>query len=149
MKERKIELFAGVFVLVGLLVLAYLAVSLSGESFATGKTYFLNARFTNISGINAGSPVKVAGVSVGQVKDVVLDPEQMVAMVSFTVSADLRFDDDTIAAVRTNGLLGDRFLALLPGGSGIPLEEGDLIVDTESTVSIESLISRFAFGEAE
>ncbi|MGJ3242249.1 MAG: outer membrane lipid asymmetry maintenance protein MlaD [Opitutales bacterium] len=147
MNKNLIEWLAGLFVLAGAAVLLYLAVVLGGEQLGNGQQYELRARFTNASGIRPGSPVRIAGVGVGEVTDLTLDREQLVAIVRFTVPEDIELFNDTMAAVRTSGLIGDRFIEILPGGSGIPLEPGDMIVDTEGTVNIESLISRFAFGE--
>lgn len=149
MKEHIQEFVAGIFVLAGLAVITYLAVSLGGATLLGSDTYTLTARFTNVSGVQEGTPIKVAGVRVGKVTAIELDTEKFYALVTLQLQGNLSFDDDTIAAVRTNGLIGDRFIALLPGGSGFPLEPGDLIVDTESAVDIENLISRFAFGDVD
>jgi phospholipid/cholesterol/gamma-HCH transport system substrate-binding protein len=82
---------------------------------------------------------------VGNVREIVLS-ENFYAMVTFELPNHIQLDDDTIASVKTAGLIGDRYIDLSPGGSGFPLEPGDLIVDTESALDIESLISRFALG---
>lgn len=149
MNRARIEIFAGLFVLAGLVVVTYLAVSLGGLRLKQPATYELEARFRSVSGLNVGNAVRIAGVTIGEVTAIRLDREQMVAMVTFRIPADVLLDDDTIAAIRTNGLIGDKVVSLRPGGSGIPLEAGDLIVDTESAIDIEGLISKFAFGEVE
>lgn len=147
MKRTTIELIAGLFVLLGLVAIAYLAVRMAGSNVLRGESYLLQARFNNVSGLKVGGPVKIAGVTVGKIEAIRLDPARYQALVSLRLRADIQLDDDTIASVRTSGLIGDKFLALLPGGSGFQLEPGDTIIDTESTVDLESLISRFAFGE--
>jgi phospholipid/cholesterol/gamma-HCH transport system substrate-binding protein len=147
MNRARIEFLAGLFVLIGLGALVYLAVSLGGLKLKANASYEIEARFSDIGGLTPGSPVKIAGVPIGEVADIRLDYESMVAIVTMRLPADLSLYDDTIAAVRTNGLIGDKVIVLRPGGSGIPLEPGDLIVDTESAVDIEGLISKFAFGE--
>lgn len=147
MNRARIEILAGVFVLCGLIVLTYFAVSLGGVTLKKPETYELDARFTNIAGVNVGSQVRIAGVPIGEVTAIDLDRKQMVAIVTIRVPTDIELFDDTIAAVRTNGLIGDKVIALLPGGSGITLEPGDLIVDTESSIDIEGLIKKFAFGD--
>ncbi|MDV7397658.1 outer membrane lipid asymmetry maintenance protein MlaD, partial [Arthrospira platensis SPKY1] len=111
-----------------------------------GDTYQLEARFSSVAGLNVGSRVDIAGVRVGTVRGIRLDPQQFVAIVILELPRSIELDDDTIASIRTAGLIGDRFVSLSPGGSGIPLEPGDMILDTESAMDIESLISRFAFG---
>ncbi|MFW5882777.1 MAG: outer membrane lipid asymmetry maintenance protein MlaD [Verrucomicrobiota bacterium] len=149
MKKHWTEIVAGLFVLAGLAVLLYLAVQVGGVRVDLAKSISLTARFTDASGVKAGTPVRIAGVTVGEVSAVRLDREQFVAMVNFEVPADLELFDDTIAAVQTSGLIGDRFIALKPGGSGIALEDGDVLYDTEGAINIESLIKRFAFGNGE
>ena len=149
MKRARIEILAGLFVLAGIGVLAYLAVSLGGVQLNAPSVYTVKARFTDVSGLNAGTAVKIAGVPIGTVTSIELDPKQMVAIVTLQIPKDLELFDDTMAAVRTNGLIGDKVIILRPGGSGIPLVEGDVIVDTESAVDIEGLISKFAFVEVE
>ena len=91
----------------------------------------------------------IAGVKVGMVGDITLDTENLVAMVQLKLHTDLSIYDDAIASIKTNGLIGDKYIALDPGGGGFELEEGEPIVDTESALDIESLISRFAFGSLE
>ena len=145
MNSKKVELTVGTFVLIGLVAILYLALQVGSNRWA-GDHYSLYARFLNAGGLNEGSSVQIAGVKVGAVGSIVLNKEQMVAMVEIKLPTDLVLDDDTIASIKSTGLIGDKFLALNPGGSGIPLEAGETIVDTESAVDIEDLISRFAFG---
>jgi len=145
MNNRKIEFFVGCFVLVGIVAVLYLALQVGSARFFQNDSYELKARFSGVSGVNPGSRVEIAGVRVGTVKKVVLN-EQFFAIVTIELPNSIRLDDDTIASVKTAGLIGDRFIELSPGGSGFPLEPGDLIVDTEASLDIESLISRFALG---
>jgi phospholipid/cholesterol/gamma-HCH transport system substrate-binding protein len=146
MNNRKIEFLVGLFVLAGLLGVLYLALQVGGARFLGGDSYTLQARFGSVSGVNPGSRVEIAGVKVGTVREIELNEEQFVAIITLELPNSLRLDDDTIASVKTSGLIGDRFVELQPGGSGFPLEPGDTIVDTESALDIESLISRFALG---
>lgn len=145
MNSKKLELTVGGFVLLGLVAVLYLALQVGGNRWA-GDSYSLHARFLNAGGLNEGSSVQIAGVKVGTVGGITLNQDQMVAMVELKLPAGLVLEDDTIASIKSTGLIGDKYLALNPGGSGIPLEPGDIIVDTESAVDIEDLISRFAFG---
>jgi len=145
MNNRRIEYWVGCFVLVGLGAVLYLAIQVGSTHFLGRERYELQARFRSTSGVNVGSRVEIAGVRVGTVRAIVLDPH-FYSIVSFELPNHIKLDDDTIASVKTAGLIGDRYLSLLPGGSGVPLEAGDLIVDTEPALDIESLISRFAFG---
>lgn len=145
MNNRKIEFFVGCFVLAGLAAVLYLAIQVGSARFFGSDSYELQARFSSASGVSPGSRIEIAGVSVGTVKDVVLN-DSFFAIVTLELPNSLQFDDDTIASVKTAGLIGDRYINLQPGGSGFPLEPGDMIVDTESALDIESLISRFALG---
>lgn len=145
MNNRKIEFLVGCFVLVGLAAVLYLAIQVGSARFYNSDSYELKARFSSTSGVNAGSRVEIAGVRVGTVKEIVLN-DDFFAIVTLELPNSLQLDDDTIASVKTAGLIGDRFINLSPGGSGFPLEAGDTIVDTESAMDIEGLISRFALG---
>ncbi|WP_269522314.1 outer membrane lipid asymmetry maintenance protein MlaD [Coraliomargarita parva] len=145
MTNRKIEFMVGLFVLAGILSVLYLAIQIGGARFFGRDSYTLQARFSSASGVNAGSRIEIAGVRVGTVKKVELN-DKFFAIATLELPKELSLDDDTIASVKTAGLIGDRFINLSPGGSGFPLEPGDTIVDTESALDIESLISRFALG---
>lgn len=145
MNNRKIEFLVGSFVIVGIAAVLYLAIQIGSARFFGSDSYELEARFSSAAGVNAGSRIEIAGVPVGVVKDVKLD-ENFFAIVTLELPNTLELDDDTIASVKTAGLIGDRFISLSPGGSGFPMESGDRIVDTESALDIESLISRFALG---
>lgn len=145
MNNRTIEFLVGCFVLAGLAAVFYLALQVGSAQFFNSDSYELKARFGSASGVNPGSRIEIAGVRVGTVKDVILS-ENFYAIATLELPNGIQLDDDTIASVKTAGLIGDRFIELEPGGSGFPLEPGDMIVDTESALDIESLISRFALG---
>lgn len=145
MNNRKIEFMVGCFVLVGVVAVLYLAIQVGSARIFGSDSYELQARFSSTSGVNSGSRVEIAGVQVGRVKDIQLN-QQFFSIVTLELPLSLKLDDDTIASVKTAGLIGDRYINLSPGGSGFPLAAGDMIVDTESALDIESLISRFAFG---
>lgn len=149
MKQSKLELIVGVFVLAGLAAVAYLALRIGGGALVGGDTYALEARFTNSGGLNPGSNVIVAGVPVGRVDSVKLNADDYSSIVVFSVRKEVRLPVDTIASIKTTGLIGDKFLALAPGGEPGFLPAGARITDTESTVDLESLISRFAFGNVD
>lgn len=149
MDDKKIEFSAGLFVLIGLVLIGFLAFRIGDTHLFTGGQYKLFARFADVGGLTEGSKVRVAGVSVGTVGAIRLDRETYYAMVELQLAPDIQLDDDTIASVKTNGLIGDKYISLLPGGSGIPLEDGDTIIDTESAVDFEGLVSKIAFGEVE
>lgn len=149
MNQKRIEFSVGIFILVGIAAILYLAIQIGSSSFLGSDGSVVNARFTNVGGLNEGSNVMIAGVKVGVVGDITLDTENLVAMVQLKLHTDVTIYDDAIASIKTNGLIGDKYIALDPGGGGLELEKGEPIVDTESALDIESLISRFAFGSLE
>ncbi len=144
--NTKREVVVGIFVLIGLLCTAYLTVKLGRMEVFGSDAYELQARFTSASGLRVGASVEVAGVEVGKVSLIDLDAEHSQALVTLLLNNKLKFTDDTIASIKTSGLIGDKYINLSPGGSGIFLEAGEEITDTESAVDIESLISKYAFG---
>lgn len=144
-KYTRLDLSVGAFVLVGLGALAYLALKIGGGALVGGDTTTLRARFANLGGLAPGATVLISGVSVGKVEKVELDAS-FAAIATLRVRKDLALPADTFAAIRSSGLIGDKHVALTPGADDELLAPGDLIVDTESAVDLESLISRFAFG---
>lgn len=149
MKQSRLELIVGVFVLAGLAAVVYLALRIGAGALLGNDTYPLKARFTNSGGLKAGSSVIIAGVTVGKVAHVSLSPSDYSAIVEFNVRSDVKLPADSIASIRTSGLIGDKFLALAPGAEDTMLAPDALITETESTVDLESLISRFAFGNVD
>jgi phospholipid/cholesterol/gamma-HCH transport system substrate-binding protein len=149
MKQSRLELIVGVFVLAGLTAVAYLALRIGAGALFGADTYTLSARFTNSGGLKPGSNVLIAGVSVGRVDTVTLNPKDFSALIEFSLKKEVKLPVDSIASIKTSGLIGDKFLALSPGGDDAVLPPGGLISDTESNVDLESLISRFAFGNVE
>ena len=145
MNNRKIEFLVGCFVLIGLCAIFYLALQVGGARLFGTDSYELKARFSSANGVSAGSRIQIAGVPVGTVKEIVLD-EYFFAIATLELPETIELDDDTIASVKTAGLIGERFIELLPGGSGFLLEPGEMIVDTEPALDIENLISKFALG---
>ena len=146
MKKYTLETTVGIFVLVGLVCVGYLTIKLGKLEVLGGNTYTLYASFTSVAGLKAGNSVDVAGVSVGKVAAITLDPSRYEAKVEMQIRQDYTFDDFTIASIKTSGLIGDKYISLSPGGGENQLKPGDTIVDTESALDIESLISKYAFG---
>jgi phospholipid/cholesterol/gamma-HCH transport system substrate-binding protein len=145
MKKSSIEFSAGIFVLLGLVAIAWFAIQAGARIPLAGSTYAVSARFSNAGGLKPGSQVFLAGVPVGRVNQINLDP-QFAAIVRLEVNKDVQLPSDTIASIKTSGLIGDKFIALAPGSSPQNLVPGSTITDTESAVDLESIISRFAFG---
>jgi phospholipid/cholesterol/gamma-HCH transport system substrate-binding protein len=99
-----------------------------------------------VTGLKEGARVEMAGVPIGEVEAIVLDTEQQVARVQIKIQGNVTLSDDTIASVKTAGLIGDKYIRLSPGGSDLVLKAGDTIYETESAVDIEELISKYVFG---
>ena len=146
MGKQSIELVVGIFVLICLVCVAYLTVKVGQMDILGGDTYVVSAKFQSVEGLKKGADVEIAGVGVGKVSSVVIDPEDLVAVVTMQVDKGIGLSDDTIASVRTAGLIGDKYIKLSPGGSDDLLKNGDEIEETESAVDIMELISKYAFG---
>lgn len=149
MKQSKLELLVGAFVVLGLAAVLYLTIKLGAGSMLGGDTYTVQARFTNAGGLNSGSSVVVAGVSVGRVESIRVDPTDFSAIATFRVMSGLKLPTDTMASIKTTGLIGDKYVLLAPGAEEASLAPGDLITMTESSVDLESLIGKMAFGGVE
>jgi len=144
-----VETSVGVFVLVALLCVGYLTVQLGDFDFWGAETYPIKARFNSVSGLRVGNEVQIAGVSVGRVEQIELETERFVAIVTMSIDRDVQLSDDSMAAVKTSGLIGDKYISISPGGAGMPLEPGDMIIDTQSPIDVEELVGKYVFGGGE
>ena len=135
-----VEFFVGVFTMLSLACFAYLAVGLGGLKLADRDRYLLNAEFDNISGLKFGAPVEIAGVPVGEVVDIRL--KESIAVVRMKISRAVQIRDDDIASIRTKGIIGDRYVKISRGASGIFVPEGGTMTETESVVDIEDIIGK-------
>ena len=149
MKQTKLEFLVGCFVLLGIAAIVYLTIKLGTGSMLSGDTYALEARFDNASGLNVGGSVHVAGVPVGRVEGIRVDPKDFSAIVTISVLSGLNLPADSMASIKTTGLIGDKYISLSPGAEETALKPGDRITMTESAVDIESLIGKMAFGSVD
>jgi phospholipid/cholesterol/gamma-HCH transport system substrate-binding protein len=148
MKKTSVEAAVGIFILIGIICVGYLSIRLGKMEWGGDKYYPLFARFQSVSGLITGAHVELAGVHVGTVDSITLDPKRLVAVVELKIQKGLMLSDDVIAAVKTSGLIGDKYIDLVPGNSPSILKPGGLITETESSVDVESLISKYVFGGA-
>ena len=145
MKKMKLEMIVGVFLLAGFISFAWLAVKMGDINPFANETYPVTARFTSISGLKAGSTIELAGVVVGKVSRIELDTGDYEAVVFLDIDKQVELQDDSIASIRTAGIIGDKYIKLSPGGSDIILEAGDEIEETEPSISLEELVSKYIF----
>ncbi len=147
MKKYAMETTVGIFLVFGLLCIGYMTVKLGHVSLLGDNTYSLFARFTTVSGLRAGSPVDMLGIEVGRVGRLTMDQKDQKAVVEMRIQKDIKVYDDAIASIKTEGLIGDMFLSIDPGGAGKLLGPGGTITETQPAVDIVDLIGKYAFGE--
>ena len=145
MSRQTLELSVGAFMVVCVLCLSYLALKLGDVGLFKRDTYQVLARFTSVSGLKQGAFVEVAGVRVGQVDRIELNVDEYLADVYMSIESYVPVQDDAIASIRTQGIIGDKFVKITPGGSPDLLGEGAEIIDTEPAISLEELISKYIF----
>jgi phospholipid/cholesterol/gamma-HCH transport system substrate-binding protein len=149
MSKKGIETLVGLFVLLGMLGLVFLAMKAANlGNVGGGDTYALQARFDNIGGLKPRAPVRTAGVVVGRVKTITLDPKTYQGVVVMDIERGYQFPKDTAAKILTAGLLGDQYIGLEPGGDDQNLVAGETLAQTQSAVVLENLIGQFLTGKA-
>lgn len=149
MNRTILDLWVGLFVVIGLGALLFLALKVGNLSSANqGEAYVLKAKFDNIGGLKVRAPVKSAGVVVGRVAEIQYDNQTFQALVVISVDSRYAFPKDTFASILTSGLLGEQYIGLDPGGASENLVAGDSIKKTQSAVVLEQLIGQFLFNKA-
>jgi len=147
MKKYSIETTVGIFVVIGLICVGYMAVKLGKVAVAGEDTYPLYARFATVAGLRVGSAVDIYGIEVGRVKGLSIDTERQMALVRLEVRKDIKLYDDSSATIKTAGLIGDKYIRIEPGGGGDILKPGAYITETSVPADIEDLIGKVAFGD--
>ncbi len=147
MQKYAHETVVGIFVIIGLVCVGYMAVKLGDVSLFGDNSYTIYARFNSVSGLKAGNPVEMLGMEIGKVAAFKLDQDDLLAMVELRIKPDIKIYEDAIASIKTAGLIGDKYVSIDPGGGGGLLKPGDTITETESPVDIGELISKYAFGD--
>lgn len=149
MNRTTIDLWVGIFVALGIGAIVFLSMKVGNlASFKTDEGYLLEARFDNIGGLKVRAPVKSAGVVVGRVSQIRLDPKTYEAIAMLRIEPAYIFTKDTIASILTSGLLGEQYVGLDAGGDTAMLKNGERIAKTQSAVVLEKLVSQFMFGKA-
>jgi len=147
MKKYTQETVVGIFVVVGLFAIAYMTVKLGNVGFLGENSYSLYAKFSTVTGLRTGNPVNMLGLEIGRVESFKMDQDNQVAVVELKINNGIKIYDDAIASIKTEGLIGDKFISIDAGGSGDLLKNGDIITDTESPTDIMDLVSKYAFGD--
>jgi phospholipid/cholesterol/gamma-HCH transport system substrate-binding protein len=146
MKEHTYETVAGIFVFLGLAALVYMAVTFGEVGLFNKNYYSLTADFNKVSGLRVGNPVEMFGIEIGKVSGCSIDQDDQLATVEMKIKKDITIYSDAIASIKTAGLIGDKYISIMPGGAGDALKPGDNIFDTESPSDLSELIGKYAFG---
>jgi len=142
MKKLDIEIIVGLFIVAGILCMGYTSIKLGQIELFTTNHYPLQAHFTTVAGLKTDTPVEIAGVKVGKVETIHLENYQ--AMVTMLINKEVKIQDDAIASIRTKGVLGEKYIEILPGGSDVILEPGEVIFDTEPPFDLLTVIKNLA-----
>jgi phospholipid/cholesterol/gamma-HCH transport system substrate-binding protein len=145
MGNRRVELSVGFFLLVGLVCMAYLSLKLGQIKLWGDSDYVVQATFSNVNGLKARAAVTMAGVNIGRVERIQLKGGS--ALVFMRISKEVKLEEDVIASVKTNGIIGDKYIAISRGASDAYIQKGGKIVDTQPPLDLEELIGKFVFGK--
>lgn len=150
MSNNKNDFWVGLFVLLGIIALVFLALRAGNlSSFSFAPTYRVQAEFDNIGGLKVRAPIKSSGVVIGRVVDIRFDNQEFRAIVDLEIEQQYQFPNDSSASILTSGLLGEQYIGLTPGADDdTPLKNGDNITYTQGAVVLEELISKFLYSKA-
>jgi phospholipid/cholesterol/gamma-HCH transport system substrate-binding protein len=142
---KRLEFSVGFFMLIGLICLSYLTVKLGKLEVFSSDGYTVQAKFSSVSGLKTGASVEISGVPVGKVTSIALN-SNYVAVVDLLLDKNIAITDDSIASIKTSGLIGDKYISISNGGSEELITQGGVIAETEPSLDIESLLSKYVFG---
>ena len=145
MERTKVNVAVGLFLVLGVLALGYLSIRLGRVSFMGGTGYLVTADFPSVGGLKAGSGVEIAGVLIGRVETIGLADYQ--ARVVLRLNSGVKLQDDSIASIKTKGLIGEKYIRISPGGSDKIIPPNGRIREVEAPVDLEELISKYIFGK--
>ena len=145
MERTKVNVAVGLFLVLGILALGYLSIRLGRVSFLGGTGYLVTADFPSVGGLKAGSGVEIAGVLIGRVESIGLADYQ--ARVVLRLNSGVKIQDDSIASIKTKGLIGEKYIRISPGGSDKTIPPNGRIREVEAPVDLEELISKYIFGK--
>ena len=145
MERARVNIAVGLFVLIGIVALAYLSIQLGRVSFLGATGYVVTADFPSVGGLKEGSTVEIAGVEIGRVEAIGLADYQ--ARVTLRIRAGVKLQEDAIASIKTKGLIGEKYLRISPGGSDRIIPPDGKIREVEAPVDFEELLSKYIFGK--
>lgn len=145
MERSRVNIAVGVFVVVGIVALGYLSIQLGRVSFLGGAGYVVTADFPSVGGLKPGSTVEIAGVEIGRVETIGLADYQ--ARVTLRINTGVKLQEDSIASIKTKGLIGEKYLRISPGGSERIIPPNGKIREVEAPVDFEELLSKYIFGK--
>jgi len=141
------ETMVGIFVLAGLICVGYVSVKLGNISLFHKNTYTLYARFSSVEGLRVDNPIEIFGIEAGKVSYVGIDNQRQAALVGMSIRKDVTVYGDATASIKTQGLIGDTYLKIDPGGAEAPLKSGGTITNTAALPDLEDLIGQYIFGQ--
>lgn len=145
MDRSRVNIAVGLFVVLGMLALAYLSIKLGRVAFLPGGGYLVSADFPSVGGLRPGASIEIAGVEVGQVESIRLADYQ--ARVVLRLNSDVKLQEDSIASIKTKGLIGEKFIRISPGASEKLIPPNGRLREVEAPVDLEELISKYVFGK--
>jgi phospholipid/cholesterol/gamma-HCH transport system substrate-binding protein len=147
MKKPNLDFAVGLFLIAGFLAFVYMSLQLGEVSiFAFGDQYQLIAKFDDVAGLKVGAAVEMAGVNIGRVQKITLAKDDR-AKVTMQIQEKVKITKDAIASIRTQGIIGDKYVRIIQGGDEVYLKNGQEITETESAVDLEELIGKYIFGK--
>jgi len=147
MKKYSKETVVGIFVVAGLVCIGYMTIKLGNVGILEDDAYTLNARFNRITGLREGNSVNMLGLEIGRVANFKMDQDEQAVIVEMRINKGIKIYDDALAAIKTEGLIGDRYMDIAPGGAGELLKPGGTITETQSPTDLNELIGKYAFGD--
>jgi phospholipid/cholesterol/gamma-HCH transport system substrate-binding protein len=145
MERSKVNIAVGIFVILGIVALGYLSISLGQVSFLSGQGYQVTVDFPSVGGLKTGSSVEIAGVEIGRVQSIGLADYQ--ARVTLRLQVGIKLQEDSIASIKTKGLIGEKYIRISPGGSDKIIQPNGKIREVEAPVDFEELLSKYIFGK--
>jgi phospholipid/cholesterol/gamma-HCH transport system substrate-binding protein len=145
MRRVGVEIAVGIFIIIGLLCLAYISIKLGKVNLLGKKYYPVTAIFSTVKGLKNDTVVEISGVEIGKVASIKLDNYE--AVITLLIREDIKLQEDAIASIRTKGLLGEKYVEITPGGSDVMIKPGDTMFETEPPIDLEKLIGNFVFGK--